>query len=263
MADEASSESKMTLEKVLQAYGEKAQAEFKPYIILISEGLERCITLVTGSKKAEKEIASDILRAVVVLNHAYLEDFLRTLALAFLPTADEKALNAVPLAGVSRSERAEKFYLGKLLQHRGRTVDDVIRESVSQHMEYSTFNNVTEVMSFLDSIGVKVKEDMKSPLQLRLNSDIPEMLDSMMRRRHHIVHRADKAKKGDGLQAIDSVEVMAGLVATFAFMFCVTQTAFMKRYSFEDFKKKVDEMAAVYEKTLKDSGSAEPRDAQD
>jgi hypothetical protein len=217
------------------------------------------MNLIKQADEMKNETSGEILRAVVVLNHAYLEDFLRTLALAFLPTAGEKALDGVPLAGVGRIDRAEKFYLGKLLQHRGKAVDDVIRESVSQYMEHSTFNSVTEVMSFLESIGVKLsaEKDVKPPLELSLDPQIPAILDTMMRRRHYIVHRADKAKTGDGLQAIDSTEVMAGLVGTLSFMFCVTQTTFMKRHSFDEFKKQVDAMKEVYEKTSKNISTAD------
>ena len=69
-----------------------------------------------------------------------------------------------------------------------------------------------------------------------------------MRRRHHIVHRADKAKTGDGLQTITASEVVAGMAITMSFMLCVAQAAFMKRHSFDEFKKQVDELRAAAEK---------------
>ena len=57
-----------------------------------------------------------------------------------MPTADEETLNKIPLAGASG--RAEKFQLGRLAEHRGKKVDDVIRESVEAYMERSTLNSV-------------------------------------------------------------------------------------------------------------------------
>jgi hypothetical protein len=73
----------------------------------INEGLQRATRLVLSSSDLG-EMADEVLRAVVVLTHAYLEDFLRQLAQAILPTADESVLNEVPLAG-GRGGRPEKF----------------------------------------------------------------------------------------------------------------------------------------------------------
>jgi hypothetical protein len=39
---------------------------------------------------------SDIVRAAVVLGHAYLEDFLRTMAAAILPNKGDDCLNQIP-----------------------------------------------------------------------------------------------------------------------------------------------------------------------
>jgi hypothetical protein len=106
-------------EEFMVKYLEKgAKTDFEPYVNLIGESLGRCWKLVTASE-ADNEMSHEILRAVVVLNHAYLEDFMRTLALAFLPTANENALDRVPLAGLGQVDRAEKFFLGKLARHQG------------------------------------------------------------------------------------------------------------------------------------------------
>ncbi len=69
----------------------------------------------------------DVLRAAVILIHATLEDFLRTVGATYLPHATEEVLNGIALVG-SKEPRAEKFYLGRLARHRGRTVDEVIPE---------------------------------------------------------------------------------------------------------------------------------------
>jgi len=60
------------------------ERDFKPYLDLIAKSMDRALKLVNMAQSGQGEASSDILRAVVVLNHAYLEDFLRTLGLTFL-----------------------------------------------------------------------------------------------------------------------------------------------------------------------------------
>ncbi|MCH5378113.1 MAG: hypothetical protein JJ992_29510, partial [Planctomycetes bacterium] len=67
--------------------------------------------------------ASDVLRSAVVLLHATLEDLLRTVASAHLPRADNEFIRKMPLAGKPRSG---KYTIGDLVQHRGKTIDDVL-----------------------------------------------------------------------------------------------------------------------------------------
>ncbi len=125
MADEITPEQATELaDKFIRRYLEKAaELHLKPYVGLIGESLRRSLSLVSQAAKADKETAAEILRSVVVLNHAYLEDFLRNIALWLLPAASEETLNEVPLSG---SRHAEKFWLGKLAKHRGKTVDDFL-----------------------------------------------------------------------------------------------------------------------------------------
>lgn len=123
---------------------------------------------------------SDILRAAVVLLHACLEDYLRSLAAAYLRFASSTALNEVPLAGQGR-ERAEKFLLGALVPHRDLTVSEVIELSIQEHLERTTYNNPREIASLLENLGLNV-ETVRSHF-----ADIGELTS----RRHLIVHRAD------------------------------------------------------------------------
>lgn len=252
MADEKSAKNGAVLDKLILRFLEKgAETDFKPYVSLVSESFGRCMKLVTESEKADREVASEILRSAVVLNHACLEDFMRTLVLAFLPAAPADALDGIPLAG-GPDERAERFSLGKLAQHKGKSVDQVIAESVSKYMERSTFSGVNEIMGFLKRINLRLPDgkhkNSNSIPELPVTSNTLAMLDEMIRRRHHIVHRADRAKSGSGLQPISSVQVMGWLVATMTFALSTAQTAFMKRYSFQEFQKKIEAMRIVYEK---------------
>lgn len=124
--------------------------------------------------------STDVLRAATVLLHSALEDFLRSLENWKLPQASEATLNDVALAGTPR--RAEKFSLGKLAQYRGRTVDQVIGDSVSQHLNRKSYNSVAEIKGTLQGLG------LEAPALSQYSND----LAALMERRHHIVHQADR-----------------------------------------------------------------------
>jgi len=241
------------VKKLMESYLTWAsKVHFQPYVKQISEGLQRGLKLVEAAGETDKETSEEILRAVVVLNHAYLEDFLRSVALWLLPIANEDALNDVPLVGTSG--RAEKFQLGKLARHRGKKIDDVIRESVAAYMERYTFNNVPAIKSFLASVAVKLPsreevDSSSSPIpRLAIDGEVLALLEAMMKRRHHIVHRADKAKTGNGLQEITKGEVAGWLAATMMFTLSITTENFIQRHSQDEFQKAVGALAAAAEK---------------
>ena len=129
---------------------------------------------------------TDILRSAVVFLHASLEDLLRSVLEWKLPsTLKAEHLEDVPLDG----EDPGRYTLGQLAKHRGRTVDDVIERSVRAYLERSNFNNVSQVASALGRSGIAAV-----PLKVHASD-----LESMMRRRHWIVHRADRNRaQGQG-----------------------------------------------------------------
>jgi len=132
-------------------------------------------------------VATDILRATVVLLHATLESFLRDLAEHILPhMKNSKALDPIPLAGRTSDSDIK---LGALARHRGKTVDKLIEESVRLHVATENYSNTKQIVGLLRSIGVKKKT---------IEHLLPE-LGRLIKRRHHIVHQADKnPKKGKG-----------------------------------------------------------------
>ena len=139
--------------------------------------------------------STDILRAAVVFLHATVEEFLRGLLEWRLPEQSEAVLNLVPLVG-SGSERAEKFLLGRLAAHRDKTVEALIRESVSGSLMRSNFNSVAEVVSTLASVGLD-----KTPCEPFFAE-----LTALMERRHQIVHRADRnPQHGQGHHQVSSI----------------------------------------------------------
>jgi hypothetical protein len=145
-----------------------------------SSRVERLVKIYKKTPRTVDRDASDILRAAVVLLHASLEDYLRSLAAAYLPFTSPDVLNDVPLSGKGR-ERAEKFLLGSLAAFRGQSVDQVIERSIADYLEHTTFNNCREVARLLESLSVDIST---------VRSFFPE-LDALMARRHQIVHRAD------------------------------------------------------------------------
>lgn len=137
--------------------------------------------------------ATDILRAAVVLLHATLEELLRGTARWRLPSAPAGALEGIPLVGAK-----ERFTLGELTNHRGKTVDDVIAESVLTYLERSNYNSTREIASFLTSIGVDVA---------RVNGRFAD-IDALMQRRHIIVHQADRnPQRGRGVHRARHITV--------------------------------------------------------
>jgi hypothetical protein len=237
---------KIVAERTKRAYAEYAERDLEPYLALIVAGMLRATNLVKRAIELNDEASDEVLRAVVVLMHAYLEDFLRTLALILLPIAGEDALNDVPLAGLNKTGRAEKFFLGKLVRHREKGVDDLIKESVAEHLERSTFNSVTEVMAFLDGLGLQLPrqdENMRAVLRISVEeeSKVPSALEAMMQRRHYIVHRADKAKHGSGLQSIDANDVLDWLRAATYFMTILAKTSFFRQHPVKEFAKRTME----------------------
>lgn len=222
------------------------ERDLQPYFATIEENFRRLSQLVDMYLSIDqahilpeevstklKNRSGDLLRAVVVYTHAYLEDFLRTLASVFLPGSNERTLNDIPLIRLNDTGRPEKFFLGKLAEHRGKLVDDVIKESVGGYLERSTFNSTSEIAILLEKLnlsGASCKEFFPA-------------LQAMIERRHVIVHRADKVKPTDGresLQAIDSEQVLWWMHATLHFMAALIPSLYIKQNPPEVLEKKFD-----------------------
>jgi hypothetical protein len=157
----------------------------------VTDNLERVRNLtgiygqLAGAGQGRRPVHStDVLRAATVFLHATLEDFLRSLARWKLPAAGREVIDTVPLLGTG--DRPSKFFLGELVQHQGKTVDDLIRSSVEEHLRGSNYGNVGEVKKLLSQVGVDGEQ---------LPVDYGQ-LAALMSRRHLIVHRADRNEVG-------------------------------------------------------------------
>jgi len=160
---------------------------------------------------------TDLLRAAVVFTHASLEDFIRSVLRAFLPWADEGDLENVPLAGTDG--RAEKFLLGKLAKHRHKTVQQLLQQSVDEYLEQSSYNNPSEILRVLAAIKIDV----------RGQGTMLRELGAMIKRRHAIVHRADRleirGKRSLQATSLEPETVLKWIQATSMFVLFVRQAA--------------------------------------
>ena len=85
-----------------------------------------------GKSAARKGyLETDVLRAATVFLHASLEDFLRSLAYWRLPEANEPVIKKIPIGG--KLGHGIKFERDELGKHRGKTVDELIKESVDDY----------------------------------------------------------------------------------------------------------------------------------
>jgi hypothetical protein len=144
----------------------------------------------------------DVLRAAVVLLHASLEDLLRQVARFHIPDGSEDAMAKIPLAGCAPRE---KFTIGDLARFRGKTIHEVLQESVWQHYASSvTFNSVAQIEEVIERC------DLKQERVRRFNPALGEMIA----RRHHIVHRADVIDRSHGPQSLSVGKVQRWASAT-------------------------------------------------
>ncbi len=156
---------------------------------LLDENLVRVDNLVslygktTRGRKAVK--ATDILRASIVLLHASMEDYLRSLLIWKIDKFDQNILKDFSfLDEANRLSQKKKITLGELSIYRNKTVAEVIEDSVKFHLEnYHSFSDLGEVKKALNWCGIShaaIKEHDFGKLH------------EMISRRHHIVHRADR-----------------------------------------------------------------------
>lgn len=172
---------------------------------------------------------SDLLRSAVVLIHATLEDMLRSIASVLLPYSDEATLNVIPLVGTSGSGRAEKFFLGKLAAHREKSVLALIKESVDEHLLHATYNDTSQIATLLKSLDVALD---------KVQDGFP-VLDALIKRRHQIVHRADRSQPTqdpqEKVQQISAETVEEWIAVATSFVAAILSNAIYKnRHGLEE-----------------------------
>ncbi len=133
----------------------------------------------------------DVLRSATVLLHASLEDVLRSSSEQLLATRGRDVLDGIGFPdGTDKTK--QKFTLGDLHAFKGQSIDDLIQLAVITSLQRSNYNSVAEVAAALERIGID--PGVLDPDQATL--------ESIIKRRHLIVHRADKnpdPKRGRGV----------------------------------------------------------------
>ena len=175
-----------------------------PFLSRLNDNLRRTNHLVSiyrdlyGKGSGKRSVhKTDLLRAAVVFLHASLEDLLRSLAKRYLPSSGVDSLNKIPVAAKGDTRHPEKVLLGHLSLHRGKTVDQLVDESIERHLEKASYNNTTDIASLLSDIDIEVDDELKKTFP---------QLQKLIERRHHIVHRADaSAERGRGKQRARSI----------------------------------------------------------
>jgi hypothetical protein len=143
------------------------------------ENLERAKNLVEIYDRANGNPNlhdTDILRAAVVFLHASLEDCLRSIAYEKLPFATQSELN----------KTEQKVSLSKIAEYRGKTVDELIKDVIDEYLGRKTYNNPGEIKTALKALAIEIPDNVISDTE------------SVMQRRHKIVHRADRSEKEGG-----------------------------------------------------------------
>ena len=155
----------------------EASARFEENVDRVRNLVRLYDSLGGGKPGRRPKQATDVLRSAVVLLHAALEEFLREVSRKGLASSLPQELDRVPLAGTGRN--AEKFQLGSLVKFKDITIAQLLQESVNEHLEYSSYSDPGAVKRTLSAVGLQIDHDWSG-------------LSAMMRRRHQIVHQADK-----------------------------------------------------------------------
>jgi hypothetical protein len=141
-------------------------------------------TTITEGKKGRRPIENlDLLRATVVMLHSTLEDFLRNLLNWKLPNSNKERLNKIPMLITNYDPRKTKFELGELIEHKEKSIEELINLSVKEYLNSMSFNNTKDIFNALRDVELVNNEKIKSYY--------PE-IEKMIRRRHNIVHQADR-----------------------------------------------------------------------
>lgn len=216
----------------------------KPYISRLNVNIARLGRLLQLAKDLGEshEVHDDLIRSAVVFLHATVEDLLRTVAEIRLPLRPPGCLEQIPWLN---TDGALKASLSTLANHRGRSVDDVIKECVHAHLARRSFNNTKDVVALLKQCGIS-KSGKAWDAMLKALSEITA-------RRHQIVHRADlDPSTGKPVAPISYNQAIAWTVGVIAFVMAVVEEVAAKE-AVVTLKAKYSELAEMKIKALESS----------
>ncbi len=146
--------------------------------------VKNLIKIYEQAKNDKGELNTDVLRSAVVLLHATLEECLRSISYSKLPSASADELKKIP----------HKISISKVAEYRDKTIDRLLRDSLSEHLGRATYNNKDDISRALKSLSIST-----SGLDL-------VSLETAIKRRHSIVHRADRSNVDGGHGPISSIQ---------------------------------------------------------
>jgi hypothetical protein len=175
----------------------------------LSRNLSRSLQLLHKSIKLEKEIPDemefveymyDVARATIVFVHSSFETTLRAIVAIKLHEGAE-------LKNISFPERKEKLSLEELSKYRGRTVDDIINESIDVYLRSLSFNSAHDLAKIFSWLEIPQDTFRKHYSNL----------DRMIKRRHQIVHEADNKRNSTQFEleavSIDDINAWHNAIA--------------------------------------------------
>ncbi|MBW3532985.1 HEPN domain-containing protein [Shewanella sp. NKUCC06_TVS] len=153
------------------------------------ENLIEAYNELEANKIGDIQLRKDVLRASIVFMHSSLEEVVRNLFLLRLPNGNTKNLNKIPFAGHETTHRPKEILLGNLKAFSGMLVDNIILRSINEYVDTMSINGSNQLAECLEIADVQIV-----PLRKYFTS-----LDSLMKRRHQIVHQMDRANSLDPL----------------------------------------------------------------
>jgi hypothetical protein len=171
---------------------------------VFSENCHRSLKLLRFSFRSNAQIEDkeaflaymyDVARATVVFLHSSIETMLREIVR--LRLKQDVDISYIPLSGqLGFANRRDKFTLGDLAKHRGKTVEMVIEESIDDYLSSLSFNSIKDITDTFTRI--------KLP-QITMGKYYPS-LEQMIFRRHQIVHEADM-KRGSHSMNLEPISI--------------------------------------------------------
>jgi hypothetical protein len=134
----------------------------------------------------DSETRKDILRAAVVFMHSTLEEIIRNLFIGLLPDGKQEHLDKIPFVG-HEVRRSKGILLGHLRDFREIFLGNIILESIKKYVDSLNINNTTQLSTLFEMVEIPIES---------LRQYFPE-LESLMTRRHQIVHQMDRRNELD------------------------------------------------------------------
>ena len=134
-------------------------------------------------KEGKDHKFTDVLRSAVVCLHSSFEEYYRSVLRDLMPSmCTQEDLCKIQFI-TKDGKHVEKIAVNNLYQYKGKTVDDVIADFISETFDTTSFNSYSDIMAWAQ----KIKVDLSG---FRSQAEIEKMIN----RRHKIVHEADNKK---------------------------------------------------------------------